>query len=726
MRTIERRFVAAVTLFAGLAIVLFIANVNAGAANHGQLAEDVPRTNLPIVLDGEVLAHAQIGNRIFVGGDFQRVRLGNGTTVTQPYIFAYDINNGDFDQDFRPAVDGIVEDLATSPNGADLYASGRFTNWDGQFVRRLAKLSPNGTRDVSFTGGASAVIRSLAVTDDTVYMAGNFVTVNNSATRIGFGAVDRFSGATDQGFVMNVQNSVLGAQTGRRIVATSDGNTVFGLHHGTQINGQPREALVKINVGANTATLANWRVDWSGQAGNRNCLDKLRDLAISPDDSFIVIGGQGADNPPNCDSVLRYNTGGTGVIPFRWAARMYSSVFSLAVSDVAVYVGGHFCSAPRNGAPVGGITHQGGTANGCEDGGGNRQAPHLMFPNDAVARNQMAALDRNNGRALDWDPGSNNQLAVHDLTVIDRGLLAGHDRDRFNNRAVGRSGFFDFGGFTPPIAPPASASCAVALNGNDRPVITWSGFNNVDNVQVRRNGSWISSGGGGSGSVTDANVTAGTTYRYEVRYRPGGTTVDVSCTPNSITIPNGGGGPDTTPPVIRLTTSFPRSPGTFNLSGTVVDDNSGVDRIRVLVQNEQTRQYWNGTSYQSSWVWNVGTVNANGTWTLPNVNFGAVGEYEIRLWSWDNEDNRSDPASTFVDVAPGGGGQSCTATTNANGSVTLRWTAIAGETRYQVRRNGSWLTTSSNLSFTHAQAQPGDSYLIRSEQGGVTTEAPCV
>ena len=107
---------------------------------------------------------------------------------------------------------------------------------------------------------------------------------------------------------MNVENSAAEGQLARGIVVTSDGNSVFGLHFGTSINGNPREALVKINVSGNTASLADWRVDWFGQTrftNNNSCLGELRDIAIAPDDSFIVIGGQGSDVPPNCDSVLR-------------------------------------------------------------------------------------------------------------------------------------------------------------------------------------------------------------------------------------------------------------------------------------------------------------------------------------------------------------------------------------------------------------------------------------
>ena len=39
-----------------------------GAADHGgQLVGEAPRRDVPVVLDGDVRAHAQIGDRIFVG-----------------------------------------------------------------------------------------------------------------------------------------------------------------------------------------------------------------------------------------------------------------------------------------------------------------------------------------------------------------------------------------------------------------------------------------------------------------------------------------------------------------------------------------------------------------------------------------------------------------------------------------------------------------------------------
>ena len=90
------------------------------------------------------------------------------------------------------------------------------------------------------------------MTNNDVYLAGDFTWVNDQF-RAGFAAVDANTGAVDPGFIMNVQDSAASGQLGREIVVTSDGNSVFGLHFGTRINGTLREAVVKINTAGNTA-----------------------------------------------------------------------------------------------------------------------------------------------------------------------------------------------------------------------------------------------------------------------------------------------------------------------------------------------------------------------------------------------------------------------------------------------------------------------------------------
>ena len=768
MHVSKKRAVAGGLLTAlTLVLVAFFANDSATAANHGEVVGEIPRRNVPVVLDGTVFAHEQVGDRIFVGGDFDQVQRPDGSVITQANIFAYNVNTGLLDESFRPTVNNGVFALELNPAENALYAGGRFTAWNGSFPTRVAKLSVTGALDTSFQGSANAIVRSMAVNNNNVYLAGDFTTVSGQP-RAGFAAINVNSGFADPNFVMNVQNSVNAPELARGIVLNSAGTRAFGLHYGTHINGTLREALAQFNT--NNGSLVNWSVDWSGQAVNRDCLGSLRDLAISPNNSFIVIGGQGADNPPNCDSVLRYPTSGTGVIDFDWVARMYSSVFSLAVSDTAVYVGGHFCAAPRNPIPAGGISHprgDDGTANGCNINNPNDEAnPSVRFPDHAVFREQLAALNPSNGQALPWNPGSNAGLATFDLTVVERGLLAGQDNNRFNDVLTGRSGFFDLGGPADTEAPtvaisspangsvatsvsaltgtaadnvsvsgvtvrlknqttdqwlqpngssfaaaqanapvtltptangsvnwnvaigttltpgnyeirtfsadpggrtsptlvtsftiPGAQSCSVALNGAGVPRITWNGFANVASVSVRRNGTFLALGAPQNDFHDDSTAVAGSSYSYAVRWRPNGSNVDVACSPTSFTVPTAAAA-DVTPPVLGLTTGLAQAPGVRNLTGPVTDDISGVDRVQVTVLNQQTGQYWNGNAWQNGWVWNLATLG-NGTWTLPNVDLSLTGTYEMQFWAFDNEGNRarnSDNIKPIITVAAGGGG----------------------------------------------------------------------
>ncbi|MCP5026102.1 MAG: hypothetical protein GY929_07430, partial [Actinomycetia bacterium] len=123
------------------------------------------------------------------------------------------------------------------------------------------------------------------------------------------------------------------------------------------------------------------------------------------------------------------------------------SVYSVGISDAAVYIGGHFCFVDGLGpiptADVAAYPFANKPA-ACAPGGSQDTG-------GVVARYQVAALDPATGDPMAWNPGVNNQEAVFDLEVIERGLLIGHDRDRISGVLTGRHGFLDFGGFTPPL-----------------------------------------------------------------------------------------------------------------------------------------------------------------------------------------------------------------------------------------------------------------------------------
>ncbi len=795
----------AIALMIGVAFAVGSAPFTADAAiNHGQLVPESPRRDVPVVLDGAVYAHARLGDRIFVGGDFQQVALPDGTVLDQAYLFAYDIDTGVFDTTFTPVLNNAVRALEPSVNGDALYVGGRFWKWDDKFPLRVARLNADGSLDASFQASASAAVMSMAVSADTVYLAGDFTDVSGVA-RSGYAALDAATGAVDPDFVFDV--GAVGSQIARGVVLSSDAQTLVGLHFGREINGTSREALMKVDLSGATPLLADWEVDWSGQQGRRECLTGLRDLAISPDGSYVVVGGQGGDNPPNCDSVLRYELDATGIVPFTWSARMYSSVFSLAVSDVAVYVGGHFCAAPKNGAPLGGVTSDWtGTANACDVNDPLAgQNPSVKDPDGAVFRKQTAALDPVDGRALDWDPGSNNAVGVFDLTLIERGLLMGHDNDRFNEILTGRSGFLDFGvaaDTTPPVvtidlpgngaiiaspaviegtasddrilesvtvrvknittgewlqsdngtlAPaqadvtptvtttalgevdwsvavtstlppgnyevrvfaldgvgqtsgtlissfriPGVARCAVELNADDQPVISWVDVTDgtTTSVAVRRDGGWLATGAADTGSYTDLTAAPGT-YEYVVRWRPDGVVSNISCGTITVPVPTGNA-----------------CTAVLNADGHVILDWSVIPGIT----NYQVRD-------DDGWVATIGGTTF--TDTAPTIGDRS---YVVRhRLGGTAVDRTCAPTPITVPQPGGGGGFSCTAVLNADDQVVLNWSAVAGVDTYQVRDNDGWVGTVDNaVSFTDVDPVAGDrTYVIRYRSGGTRIDQTC-
>jgi len=103
---------------------------------------------------------------------------------------------------------------------------------------------------------------------------------------------------------------------------------------------------------------------------------------------------------------------------------------------------------------------------------------------------------------------------------------------------------------------------------------------------------------------------------------------------------------DVTPPLAATTNPLDESsiaPAIADVSGTLSESQSGVDRVRVQLQRLDTspRQYWDG----NAWTTTAGfladaAVSANGTdWTLADVDLTNPGSYRVRLRVRDNANN---------------------------------------------------------------------------------------
>jgi len=505
-----------------LATVAGADNISAEVpADHGVLAPTIPRTDLPIVLDGEVLASAQFGDKVVVGGNFTQIRLQDNSVVNRQFLFAYDINTGAYLSSFDPVIDREVEALETADDGSGLFIAGKFNTVDGISKRKVAKLDVNGEVLIGFTANADAKVTTIDDDGQRLYLGGAFTTINNQP-RIRLAAVD----ITD-GTVSSFRNDVtvdVGRNTGsvKTVDVSPDNSLLLVVHASALVDGLDRFGVAQIDL--NTDQVTPWRTDWYKFASPR-CTSgafQPRDAEFSPDGSFFVIVEKGHYR---CDKAIAFPTAnGPGLEENLWVLQAFDSVYSVGISDVAVYVGGHFCFLDQLG-PI--ATAQASTypyvnkPQGCQSGGNEDT-------NGVAARYQIGAVIPSTGELHAWNPGTNVQEAVFDIEIIDRGLLLGLDRDRVNNILTGRQAFLDFGGLTPPPDPPLTDICTLTPVANGVQ-LDWTIVDaNPSVVNLRRDGSWLATVTSPATTYTDLNGPPNASYL--VRYRVAGTVVDVTCT----------------------------------------------------------------------------------------------------------------------------------------------------------------------------------------------------
>ena len=312
---------------------------------------------------------------------------------------------------------------------------------------------------------------------------------------------------------------------------------------------------------------------------------------------------------------------------------------------------------------------------------------------------------------------------MFDLTLIDRGLLAGHDRDRFSSFLVGRSGFFDIEGVgadtTPPdvfVTNPADgmvfSDSPIELAGtavDDREVssVTVRLRNQTTDQFLQPNGTFAAGSadlpvsvtttglGQVAWSVPVANLPAG---EYEIR----AFAVD--------------GFGNSAPTVLSNFTIAGTATCTAVLNGDGLPELT-LDQF-VADQNNSIAIRRNG-----SWLETIATDSTS------YVDTTAVpGDYSyVVRWRADGMTTDIACSPSTITVPQGGGALTCAAGLDANGDPILNWNLVPGVDNYVVRDQNGWVDTVTNATtFTDVDTPPGDyNYSIRIRIGGVTTDVAC-
>ena len=423
---------------------------------HSGLVPVDPRTDVARITNGDIYDIEVIGNKVYLAGTFTSIANANGTgSIPQRSLAAYNMDTGLVDTTFRPTFDGAISAIEAMPNGSALFVAGTFNTVGTQTKRKIAKISPTtGAPFAGFTAQANSRATALDATNTAVYVGGQFTTVNGTS-RSGLVALNATSGAVDTGFNLPLTGGIGagGALTVNEVKLTHDDSKLLVVHTGRQIAGQDRYGVGLINTV--TKTLLPWRTRlWEDNLSFVGGIQRIVAGDIAPNDQFFVVSsGSGGDRPPINDTAIRFPIAGNDNVEPTWVSRHFDSVYSVAITESAVYVGGHFSwqESPTANQPWPGLDNVGyGTGQGLSGYG---------LGDQVVRRDHIGALDPVTGTALEWNPGSSSYEGDQAMLATSRGLFVGGDGNTKGGKNVGRVAFFDL-----TRAPAANAVDTKVIN----------------------------------------------------------------------------------------------------------------------------------------------------------------------------------------------------------------------------------------------------------------------
>ena len=283
-------------------------------------------------------AFAQIGSTMYAAGQFTSV---NGVARTN--IVAFNATTGALTS-FKPNVNGAVWGLAPSPDGK-LFVGGHFTSINGVSRRGVAKIDPvTGAVDPTFLSPLNGNVSDLKYACGRVFVGGWFTKK--------LAALNPTTGA-DTGYLnLGISGSVSsssGATHVYRFAVSPNCSRLVGIGNFTTVAGKARYRAFMVALGTTSGSLDAWYY----QPLTKRCASSsvpayLRGVDFSPDGSYFVIDGTGYVPLSGdlfvtiCDAAARFETSITSPTRPTWINYTGGdTLHSVAVTGVAVYVGGH-------------------------------------------------------------------------------------------------------------------------------------------------------------------------------------------------------------------------------------------------------------------------------------------------------------------------------------------------------------------------------------------------
>lgn len=397
----------------------------AGPPVVGRAVSADPADWTPQVLDGAVDQVIQAGDRMYAAGSFTRIAdAGSGSVLRVRSLAAFDARTGVVDRRFLPRLDGPATTIALAADGRSLYVGGEFTHLGAARAAYLTRVAADtgaawpGFHPAALDGPVSHVLllgRRLVV-------GGSFQTVD-ATVRPALASLDPATGVATGDVDLRLaepRTTPSGATAPIKVTAlaaTPDQRRLILGGNFDEAAGRPRYQLAVADLTANPVRLADWTTTRYQPMCSDHFPTYLRGLAVAPTGTwFTVATTGGARQGQLCDSVARFDlTGGGTPTWVNWTGG--DTLLSTAITDTAVYVGGHqrWLDNPQG---------------------------HDSAGPGAVPRPGIGAVSVTDGRALAWDPTKDRGVGVFCILPTAAGLWITSDTTHVHGEYHARIAFF--------------------------------------------------------------------------------------------------------------------------------------------------------------------------------------------------------------------------------------------------------------------------------------------
>lgn len=469
----------------GLALVLTLAAAPSASAAPDGAVEWMSRT---WGVDGRVSELVPTPAGIVVGGSFSSAVAPSGESRSARGLALWDPASGAF-RTWPVSVTGEV--LAVAVDGDTVYVGGDFTTVNGSSRRNLAAVRLSTGALLPWSPRAFGTVETLAVSGGSVYAGGVFTEIQDATATTPVGRVARIGA---DGTLDRPWSASIAADDRVRVLLPAGPSGMYIGGDFTALGGSSAYGrLARIGTGATAA------VDTSFRSGSNNNSSRspVFDLALEGS-ALLVASGGGGGGCTRQDAA----TGRT-----QWSHHGTGDVVAVRVLGADVYCGGHFSGASSFAG---------------------------------LDRYKAAEVDLATGAIGAWEPRINSAMGVWVMAATDDGLVVGGDFTRTSGNYQPHLGQFrDLSALTLPGAP----TQLDGVSGDGKVTLQWAPPDTDGGAKVSRylvlratgDGAFVQVGNTASNSFSDITVTNGTSYRYAVRAStsvgPGAASAPVTVTP---------------------------------------------------------------------------------------------------------------------------------------------------------------------------------------------------